>query len=273
MKDLRVLLAQSELRWAQAAANQADFEELLAQEEREFDVVVLPESWATGFAVEQLDQVAEPHNLHSFKWMVQQASRFNALVIGSLFTRVGQDIHNRCYAVAPDGKYAAYDKAHLSPFGGEGENATAGSERVEVQWRGWRLRLCICYDLRFPVWLRTDRPPYDALVCVANWPSARQSTWNTLLSARAQENQAFSIGVNRVGVDENGFDYAGGSQIVSPLGERLAECANETGTTLATLSVNHLKEIRQNFPFLHHADPYTLPREAPGGLRLIDLGA
>src|SRR5688500_3272116 len=126
----------------------------------------------------------------------------------------------------PDGQVQWYNKKHLFSMAGEDEVYFPGSEKLIVSWKGWKICPMICYDLRFPVWVRNVED-YDLLLFVANWPERRINHWRKLLQARAIENQCFVIGVNRVGLDGNDINHTGNSMAIDPMGEILVEIENQ----------------------------------------------
>lgn len=222
------------------------------------DLYVLPEMFSTGFAVSP-EGIAEElcaGTYPSLGWMRQMADRLDAAVCGSLAVKAEDGtFRNRFYFVTPGGETACYDKHHLFSYGNEHLGYVPGEKRVVVEWRGVRLLLQVCYDLRFPVfsrWKASD--PYDAIVYVASWPQSRQQVWQTLLRARAIENQCYVLGVNRVGEDLS-CRYAGGTSFVSPYGTVLQECpAGEEAAISVIMEMDKLHAFRKKFPVLEDAD-------------------
>jgi len=158
--------------------------------------------------------------------------------------------------VAPDGALRYYDKRHLFAFGGENRRYTAGSERVIVDYLGWRINLQVCYDLRFPAWCR-NRNDYDLMLLVANWPAKRVHHWSSLLEARAIENQSWVVAVNRVGDDGNGLHYPGSSVVHDPMGASVAQLDDEESCRIVKLDGQQLEEVRTQFPFQQDADQFS----------------
>ena len=219
---MKVTLIQMDIVWETAWKNRETAERLMLSAEKS-DIYVLPEMWNTGVTTEP-QGVAESEDGETLQWMRQMANRLDAAVAGSVAVKCGDGtFRNRLYFMKPDsptplsGKNNCqfYDKHHLFSYGGETENYTPGNEQVTVEWRGIRFRLCICYDLRFPLWLR-NRDDYDVLICVASWPEARTHAWNVLLCARAIENQCYVLGVNRIGKDPS-VSIAGELPLLTPL--------------------------------------------------------
>ena len=156
-----------------------------------------------------------------------------------------------------NGSVTVYDKRHLFTYGGEQERFSAGHERVITEWRGWRFLLTVCYDLRFPIWLR-NRDDYDAIICVANWPDKRRYHWDTLLRARAIENQCYVLGVNRVGEDPVCV-YDGGTVLLDPYGNPVASCPDSTQCECSgELDMKMIQDYRAKFPVLEDADIFEL---------------
>jgi len=261
MKDLTVSLVQANLHWHDPAANRAQLAELLASAlpgAGLTDLIVLPEMFTTGFSMEAADQ-AEPYPGPTLSWMQAQAARYDAVVTGSVLTRAGDTHYNRLLWVRPDGTHSTYDKRHLFRLAGEHEVYAPGTGRLLEEWRGWRIRPLICYDLRFPVWSRNSpHEPYDLLLYVANWPQVRAEIWDTLLRARAIENMAYTVGVNRIGIDDQGQNYSGQSALLGLHGDYLAQAGNLQVVLTHTLQAAPLRELRERLPFLLDADEFRL---------------
>jgi predicted amidohydrolase len=256
MNSLNALLVQAQLRWKEPAENRAHLESLIADEGAGADLVVLPETFTTGF-LGDADLPVEDMTGPTVRWMSAVAARFDCAVAGSaVITEQGKRF-NRLVFATPEGVAAHYDKRHLFAFGGENLRYASGAERVILDYRGWRINLQVCYDLRFPAWCR-NRNDYDLMLLVANWPSRRVRHWSTLLEARAIENQCWVIGVNRVGRDGNGLEYPGKSVVHDPLGACVADLQSEEGARLVQLELETVARTQESFPFLADADPFTL---------------
>ena len=216
-------------------------------------LIVLPEMFSTGFITMPAGE-AESDGA-SLGWMKAIAKKYGCAVAGSVATEDGGLFYNRFYFVKPDGTFVKYDKRHLFSFAGEDRRFTAGSEKVITEYNGVRFFLQICYDLRFPCFSRNILPnPYDAVIYVASWPSPRIGAWDTLLKARAIENQCYAIGVNRVGKDPS-CQYNGHSSIVDPYGNASASCAEGVEEIVsADLDLDSLQAFRDKFPVLKDAD-------------------
>ena len=258
MSPLTLALIQSATRWHDPAGNCDDYEAKLSGIGGSCDIVVLPEMFSTGFTMESRT-FAESMDGTTVDWMKAQAQRLDAVVCGSVIIE-DDGYFNRLIWARPDGALHFYDKRHLFRMAGEHQHFDAGTNRIIVSYRGWRLCLSVCYDLRFPVWLR-NRRDYDALLCVANWPEPRALAWQTLLRARAIENQAFAVGVNVVGTDGNGLSYAGDTSVYAPDGQTIAAAGQTEGVVTATLMPSVLTAMRQAFPVALDADSFVLVGE------------
>lgn len=222
------------------------------------DLYVLAETFATGFMAEGSTALAGEQSRQIVGWMQQQARRLDAAIAGSVATVDDKGcLRNRLYFVRPDGSFDYYDKRHLFSYAGETDEYEAGRRRVVVEWRGVRFLLQVCYDLRFPVFSR-NRGDYDAIIYVANWPSSRRDVWQTLLKARALENQCFVVGVNIVGSDKV-CEYQGDSVVIDAYGHTIAECApGQVETAAAELDMEALRRFRQKFPVLCDGDSFHI---------------
>ncbi len=258
MTSLRVSLVQQPLFWHDPGANRARFAELLAPLAGATDLVVLPETFTTGFSM-AVDTQAEEAGGETVAWLKGQARMLDAAVTGSVITRAAGQCYNRLLWVTPEGAVRHYDKRHLFRMGREHEHFTAGSAAVAFDWRGFVICPQVCYDLRFPVFSRR-RPglDYDLLLYVANWPSARVSAWEALLRARAIENQAYVVGVNRTGPDGLAVAYPGASVALDFLGRPLAELGDHASLVTVSLELEALAAFRERFPAHLDADRFTL---------------
>jgi omega-amidase len=265
--ELRVSLVQGATRWHDPKANREYYGALIAPLQGQTDLIVLPETFTSGFSNEAI-QHAETMEGPSVAWLREQASRLGAAITGSVQLRVGAAgearVYNRLLFATPDGEVRHYDKRHLFRFAREHERYAAGAGRLIVEWRGWRICPMVCYDLRFPVFVRNryDRAAasfdYDLLVFVANWPSARRYAWSTLLRARAIENLCYCAGLNRIGVDGNDLNYAGDSAVLDFLGQPLAEVGAQEQIITVRLDPAALAAHRERFPAWMDADDFSL---------------
>ena len=254
-ETMEIALLQTDIAWGDREENLLRVEKLM-DEHPEAQLFVLPEMFATGFMVGKY-LVTEPAEGQVHRWMVDVARRRGCAVAGSVAVEVDGRRHNRFYFVMPDGATWHYDKRHLFTYAREDRFYTKGEDRVVVRYGGLRFLLQVCYDLRFPVFSR-NRGDYDVAIYVANWPTSRLFAWQTLLRARAIENQCFVLGVNRVGNDPANA-YSGGTVALDPQGQTLAECReNEVGVARTTLSLEGLEELRHTFPVMKDGDVFIL---------------
>lgn len=255
MKDLIISGVQCPLKWEDPEANR----EYLGQRLDalpESDIVVLPEMFTTGFTMSP-ETIAEEHSddMATLRWMRNHAKKLNAALTGSVSVKDGEEYFNRMYWVTPDGETTWYDKQHLFTFADEHHHYSPGKRQVVVEFRGWRILLQVCYDLRFPEQARNryegERARYDVALYVANWPGVRSAPWKTLLRARAIENQCYLVGVNRVGEDGKGIAYTGDSAIIDPKGTPLKEAVPGNDEVItASCSFEELQDFRKKFPVL-----------------------
>lgn len=248
----RVAIIQRDIAWSDIEANLEAVELMLSGVKA--DIVVLSEMFQTGFVTNPQGVADEGRTL---EWMKRMAAQLDAAVVGSVAIRQGEEYRNRLYFVKPDGESLYYDKFHLFSVGGESKHFTAGRERVVVEWRGVRYLLAICYDLRFPVWSR-QRGDYDAMIYTALWPKVRREVWRTLLRARAIENQAYVIGVNRVGEEPTGLIYSGDSAVIGYYGEAVKDMGDEQGVAIAEIDIEALSNFREKFAVWRDADSFEL---------------
>ena len=253
--ELKVALVQTALDWEDPAANRARFDTLLHSLQDRPDLVVLPEMFTSGFTM-------EPGNLDPWEaektltWMREKAAALNAALTGSIVWPLEDGGYaNRLVFMRPDGSFQYYDKRHTFTLAGEDQVYRRGNHKEVWEFRGFRICPQICYDLRFPVFSRNTED-YDILLYVANWPDARVEAWDTLLKARAIENMAFTIGVNRIGEDPNGLNYTGHTAAYDPLGGRLA-FSEQAQILEVRLDRRDLVNAREKLRFLQDRDPFT----------------
>ena len=258
--NLRVTIVQTELHWQDAEVNRKMFAEKLAAANPQTDLIVLPEMFTTGFSMNAAELAEGPAG-ETLRWMQKMAATYTAVITGSLIVKEDGNFYNRLYWVRPDGTFEQYDKKHLFRMAKEHDVYTSGKQKVAVELKGWKILPLVCYDLRFPVWSRNTANAYDLLLYVANWPKARNLAWSTLLQARAIENIAYCIGVNRIGTDGNGHPYSGDSAIIHPKGHKLLETTEQEGIHTITLSKQELLEFREIFPAHLDADAFSLDSE------------
>jgi omega-amidase len=258
MSALRVSLVQQPLAWQDGAANRARFEELLRPLAGVTDLVVLPETFTTGFSME-VERLGEPPGGPTTQWLLRLAAALDAAVTGSVITLDDGHYYNRLLWASPGGELRHYDKRHLFRMGREHQHFTAGRVPWSVSWRGLRICPLVCYDLRFPVFSRR-RPEldYDVLLYVANWPAPRADAWRQLLRARAIENLAYVVGVNRVGHDGQGIAHEGDSAAIDFRGRTLADAGHGPALLTVELPRGPLDEFREKFPAHLDADRFNL---------------
>jgi len=266
MQDLRISLVQGATRWHDPAGNREYYANLIAPLHGITDVVLLPETFTSGFSNDAIDQ-AETMDGPTVEWLRAQARKLDAVICGSVQLRAADHhgehkVFNRLLWVTPDGQVQHYDKRHLFRYANEHKRYAAGSERLTVECKGWRICPLVCYDLRFPVFSRNqfdgERLDYDLLLYVANWPSARAYAWKTLLRARAIENLSYVAGLNRVGGDGNGLNYSGESAVIDFLGHPVSECTDAEVVVTTTLQAAELAAHRRRFPAMLDGDGFTL---------------
>ncbi len=248
---MKITILQRDIVWATPGVNIQRADEAIDRNAGA-DLYVLPEMFSTGFCTEPKG-IAETMDSDTLHWMQSKAATIDAAIAGSVAVTDGSSYYNRFYFVKPDGSVAYYDKKHLFTYGGEHLRFTSGNERVVVEWRGVRILLEVCYDLRFPIWSR-NKGDYDMILYVASWPTPRIVAWNALLLARAIENQCYVAGVNRVGRDV-ACEYCGCSAVIDPYGSVIAECerGKECEST-AIIDMERLQSFRKKFPVLADAD-------------------
>ena len=256
-EKLNVAIIQADLKWEDSVANRSLFSKEIAALSDSVELIVLPEMFTTGFSM-NAENLAEETNGETLLWMKEQAKLKDAAITGSVIITENGEFYNRLFFVFPDGTVQKYDKRHTFTLAKEDKTYTAGTERLIVNYKGWKICPLICYDLRFPVWARNTED-YDLLIYVANWPKKRVAAWDALLKARAIENMSFCIGVNRVGEDGDGFVYNGHSAIYDCLGAILTQqnAENEFAKEI-TLDKTHLENTRNQLKFLQDRDEFRL---------------
>ncbi len=259
--EIRIALVQTDLHWQDKTANLAMLEEKIWNLKGQADLIILPEMFPTGFTME-VNKLAEPMNLTVCKWMKQLAAQTQATITGSAIISEGGKFFNRLLWVNPEGIIEHYDKRHLFRMAQEDETFSSGKKLPVFNLKGWKFCPQVCYDLRFPVWSRNGWEDgvagYDILFYIASWPAARVSAWDALLPARAIENLAFSIGVNRVGTDGNGIPYNGHSAAYDFKGEKIADLGEGEGIQTIKLSASVLEDFRSKFPAWRDADSFQI---------------
>ena len=263
LQPLTVSLVQGATRWHDAPANR-EYYGALVRQARGSDLVVLPETFLSGFSNDTRASAGTMDG-EGVAWLRDLAREVDAVICGSLAIIEDGTVYNRLFWMRPDGSHAQYDKRHLFRMAGEHTRYGGGRERLVVELKGWRILPQVCYDLRFPVWLRNRRlesaaggMDYDLALFVANWPAPRRQPWRTLLRARAIENLACVVGVNRVGVDGNDLPYAGDSAVIDAVGEAMIELGAQEQVATVRLDPTPLLAHRERFPAWMDADEFSL---------------
>jgi predicted amidohydrolase len=253
---MKIALIQTQLYWENPTANRDYFEQKINTISEQVDLIVLPEMFTTGFTM-QPDVVAETMQGETIIWLQSLAKAKNCAITGSLVIEENNNFYNRLLFVFPSGEIQFYDKRHLFSLAGEDKTYTSGNQKLIVEYLGWKICPLICYDLRFPVFSRNVED-YDLLIYVANWPKVRINAWDTLLKARAIENMSNVIGVNRIGIDANGYEYIGHSQAIDCLGNCLLKPQESEGVFIVNLGREALLETRKKLDFLSDRDDFKL---------------
>jgi predicted amidohydrolase len=255
--ELKIALVQTQLIWEDPVGNRDALARKIHGIHETVDLIVLPEMFSTGFTMDP-SRVAETMVGDTLRWMKYLAANKGTALVGSIVIAEDEHFYNRLLFVHPTGDVEHYDKRHTFTLAGEDRVYASGSERLIVTYKGWRFCPLICYDLRFPVWSRnTDN--YDALIYVANWPTPRITAWDALLKARAIENMSYCIGVNRVGLDNNGHFYPGHSVVYDGLGNDISDIDGDMERVdIITLSKSHLETIREKLRFLDDKDDFIV---------------
>ena len=249
---MKITVIQQDIVWKNPEANRVKMERLL-REAQKSDIYIFPEMCSTGFCM-QPNGVAEEAGGETLRLVTGRAKELDAAIFVPILTAENGKFYNRMYFVAPDGVRGYYDKLHLFEYSGEDKVFEPGKRRVTWEWRGLRVRPAICYDLRFPITLHNDEG-YDLLVIAANFPESRILAWDTLVRARAIENQCYVAAANRVGADEYG-NYIGHSVIINAYGQTIANCVDSTeGCATAEIDWEMIGKMRKAFPLMRDSVP------------------
>ena len=253
---MKIALIQSDLYWEDPSENRKNFESKINQIDSEVNLIVLPEMFSTGFTM-NASEVAETMQGETVLWMQRVAKQRKCALTGSLIITENNQFYNRMLFVFPSGEIRHYDKRHLFSLAGEDRTYTSGKEKVIVEYLGWKICLQVCYDLRFPVFVRNIEN-YDLILYVANWPKVRTNAWDILLKARAVENLSYVVGVNRIGLDVNNYEHIGHSQVVDFLGNYILEPQETETTFIVELDKNVMLETRKKLDFLNDKDVFEI---------------
>jgi omega-amidase len=259
MEALKITTVQTFLHWETSIENLAHFTKKINSIQHPTDVIVLPEMFTTGFTMNP-SVLAEEHGGIGLQWMIQTAKEKKCAITGSISVKEVSNYYNRLYWVNPDGTYLHYDKRHLFRMGNEQLHYASGTNKLIIEYKGWKICPLVCYDLRFPVWSRNTKDnTYDVLLYVANWPQVRNYPWKQLLIARAIENQCYVVGVNRIGEDGNAIAHSGDSCVINPRGEKTSHTLpDEDKIETTELSYQYLTEYRNVFPVIEDADEFAI---------------
>ncbi len=253
---MKIALIQTSLTWENPIENRSHLAQKITGFMEEVDLIVLPEMFSSGFTMNP-QKVAETMQGETILWLQHMAKAKNCAIIGSLVITENENYYNRLVFVFPTGEIQHYDKRHLFTLAGEDKVYTSGTQKLIVEYKGFKICPLVCYDLRFPVFARNVED-YDVLLYVANWPKPRINAWDILLKARAVENMCYVIGVNRIGTDANKHDYIGHSQAVDFLGNYLLEPQQSEGIFIVHLNKEQVLETRKKLAFLTDRDKFTI---------------
>lgn len=253
---MKIAVFQTKLAWENPTVNRKFIEEYFLNEDEPFDLFILPEMFTSGFTMNP-SAVAEPMDGETMTWLKGLAKAKNCAITGSLVIKENGNFYNRMVFIFPSGEVQFYNKRHLFTLAGEEKVYTKGTEKVIVNYNNWNICLQICYDLRFPVFVRNVEN-YDVILYVANWPKPRINAWDSLLKARAIENMCYTIGVNRIGEDANQLEYPGHSQVIDFLGNNMLNCESDLGVFVCELDKDQQLATRQKLNFLNDKDDFSL---------------
>lgn len=252
-KSLKISLVEFDVEWENPQANIEFLNKNL--ENHQSDIVLLPEMFTTGFSMNPMELAEEPFG-ETFEWMKSKAKEGNCAIVGSIPVIENGKFFNRMYFVTPDETFV-YDKKHLFGYGRETEVYSSGDEIVTAEYLGWKFRLTICYDLRFPVWLR-NTDDYDVMICPASWPKVRIEQWKAMLKSRAIENLAYTVGINRTGIDGYKLEYNGESKVFNPIGEEQELLKHNPYLLQTEISIKTVQHFREKYKFLEDRDDFEI---------------
>ena len=259
---LKICMAPMEILWGDKEKNLQTIRNLFLRLHPDTDLVVLPETFSTGFPSTEMQQIledfAEQDNGPTLSLLRELSQIHQTAIAGSFIGKIDGKFFNRSFFIESSGKSSFSAKKHLFSMGGEDKIFREGNQRLFVNFKGWKIVMVVCYDIRFPVWCRNRNNEYDLLIAVANWPVSRIDTWDTLLKARALENEAYVCGVNCKGKDDLGGDYNGSSHLYNYKGKDLAEDISGDGLLYADISMQRLINFRDKFPAWKDADSFSL---------------
>jgi len=255
-QNLNISLIQSNLFWEDLNKNLSHFEGVISKIS-DTDIILLPEMFNTAFCPKST-HLAETMEGETISWMKKISKNKNCAISGTLMIEENGKVYNRLLWISKEGDISTYDKSHLFSLVKENKSITKGEKRLIIEITDWKICPLICYDLRFPVFSRNN-VDYDILIYLANWPIKRIDAWDTLLKARAIENQAYTIGVNRVGEDGNKVPFNGHSKVFDAFGKELLSAPDNKEEILQiNLSLDDLKLKRRQMNFLQDRDEFIL---------------
>ena len=256
---MNISIIQSGIVWENIDENLQQYYRLLSPLKGKTDLAVLPETCTTGFSM-RAPHLAEPNDGNTMQTFRKWANELDFAIAGSFIAKeLDGRMFNRGFFITPEGENYFSDKRHLFRMSEESELLNPGTDYSLITYKGWNIRLIVCYDLRFPVWIRNKANEYDLLLCVANWPQARSQVWDILLKARAIENGCYVCGVNRTGIDGNGISHQGNSVIVDYKGTILLDAGqNPEATLTTTIHKDKLEDFRKRFPAWMDADFFKI---------------
>ncbi|NTW33168.1 MAG: amidohydrolase [Bacteroidetes bacterium] len=262
MQDIKVAIIQTDLFWENVQSNLLKLDQDISKISEAIDIIVLPEMFNTGFSMNP-SVCAGNTDCVTMQWIKKKALEKNCVIIGSLLIAEKGKFFNRLFWMQPDGNFKYYDKKHLFRFGKEHDVFSPGNKKLITSLKGWNFRPLVCYDLRFPVWSKNvfinENYEYDCLIYIANWPEKRKHAWISLLIARAIENQAYVIGVNRVGTDGKGNVHSGDSLVIDPKGNIILQLpSHKEVTEVITLSYSEMQTYRTQFPVALDWDKFQI---------------
>lgn len=253
---MKIALIQTSLIWENPNENRRLIQYKINAISQYVDLIVLPEMFTSGFTMNPKN-VAETMQGKTILWLQNLAKAKNCAITGSVVIEENGKYFNRLVFVFPNGEIQYYDKRHLFTLAGEDKVYIAGTKKLIVDYKGFKICPLICYDLRFPVFSR-NLEDYDLLIYVANWPKPRVNAWDILLKARAVENMSYVIGVNRVGLDNNNHEYVGHSQAIDFLGNCIIEPYETEDIFIVELNKEKMLETRSKLAFLNDKDEFKI---------------
>lgn len=261
-KSLNIALFPQPIIWENKAENIDTIIDIAAKVHPDTDLLILPETFSTGFPSgvdkEKVREFAERNSGKTIDTLKAIARTYGFAIAGSFIADTGGLLCNRAFFIEPNGDETFADKRHLFTMAGEDKIFSNGDKRLAVRYRGWNIAMVLCYDIRFPVWCRNYKNEYDVLIAVANWPTTRVAAWNSLLTARAIENEAYVLAVNCKGTDTHGFEYDGSSAAIDFKGKSIGVADTESGLIYAALNPDKLSSFRTKFPAWQDADEFIL---------------